>query len=314
MALNRPSRRRSPAVISKLRSAGLVPVVAVSMLLAIAFFAPPGAGHFNLKLVCYGYPCPSVTVTAVNQATGPTSGGSAVTITAPGFLGATAVLFVSTPAASFVVINDTTIHAVTPVHGAGTVHVSVNTSAGNSTPDDTSDLFTFGPCTSASLSAAPASPQASGTTVTLTASSTGCSAPEYQFYLQKPGGGAWIAVTGFGASNTYVWHTGGAPSGVYGISVWARLMGSPQAYQAYWIGTYTLSVITCTAADLSTATPSPAPAGTMVTWTATSTRCPGASYRFLVMPQGGTFTMTRDYGAATWIWDTTGLAAGTYEV
>jgi hypothetical protein len=299
-------------VIAKLRFPGLVPALAVTMLLALAFFAPGGAGHFNFKLVCYGYPCPGVVVSGVNPASGPTSGGTTVIITGSGFAAATAVYFGSTAAASLVVLSDTQIRAVTPVHASGTVHVTVNTPGGNSTPDDTSDLFTFGPCTSAALSASPVSPQASGTTVSLTASSTGCLNPEYKFWLLPPGG-SWTAQTGFGG-NAFTWNTTGFASGVYQIGVWARNIGSRASYEAYFIGTYTLSVLTCTAADLSTVTPSPAVAGTLVTWTATATRCPGAQFRFWILPHGGSWTMTRDYGAATWIWNTTGLAAGTYEV
>jgi hypothetical protein len=32
------------------------------------------------------------------------------------------------------------------------------------------------------------------------------------------------------------------------------------------------------------------------------------------MPNGGSWTMQRDYGAASWTWNTTGLASGTYEI
>src|SRR5712692_3949904 len=50
-------------------------------------------------------------------------------------------------------------------------------------------------CTSANVSAAPASPQAAGTaSVVLTGSSSTCGHPEYQFYTQAPGG-PWAAVT-----------------------------------------------------------------------------------------------------------------------
>jgi hypothetical protein len=96
--------------------------------------------------------------------------------------------------------------------------------------------------------------------------------------------------------------------------VWARQTGSGAAYEAYWLGTYTLSVVTCTAATISTATTSPQSPGAMITFNAAATRCPGAQFRFWVLPKGGSWGMTRDYGASSWTWSTTGLATGTYEL
>jgi hypothetical protein len=82
------------------------------------------------------------TVTAVAPATGPTAGGTAVTITGTGFTGATDVDFGATPAASFTVDNDTTITATSPAHAAGTVDVSVTTVGGTSA-STANDDFTF---------------------------------------------------------------------------------------------------------------------------------------------------------------------------
>jgi len=59
---------------------------------------------------------------------GPTSGGTTVTISGHCFPGATAVLFGATPARSFAVVDDSTITAVTPA-GTGVVDVTVVGSA-----------------------------------------------------------------------------------------------------------------------------------------------------------------------------------------
>ena len=75
-------------------------------------------------------------VTDVSPAQGLTTGGTTVTVTGAGFTGATAVRFGPTPAASFDVVNDTTIEAVTPARPAALVTVFVEgptgTSAGGS--------------------------------------------------------------------------------------------------------------------------------------------------------------------------------------
>jgi hypothetical protein len=60
----------------------------------------------------------------VDPGTGPTDGGTTVTITGKCFTGATSVLFGTTPAKSFTVVNDATIRAVTPA-GTGKVDVTV---------------------------------------------------------------------------------------------------------------------------------------------------------------------------------------------
>lgn len=67
---------------------------------------------------------PVTTITGVDPGSGPTSGGTTVTISGRCFRGATQVLFGSTPATSFTVVNDSTITAVTPA-GTGKVDVTV---------------------------------------------------------------------------------------------------------------------------------------------------------------------------------------------
>jgi hypothetical protein len=81
-------------------------------------------------------------VAGINPAQGPSSGGTAVTITGSGFTGATTVEFGASPAASFTVVTDTTITAITPAGTVGPVNVKVVTSAGIST---TSPQFTYLP-------------------------------------------------------------------------------------------------------------------------------------------------------------------------
>ena len=83
------------------------------------------------------------TVTNVSPNTGPSAGGTTVTITGTGFSsGLTSVKFGATPAASFSVVNDTTVTAVSPAQTVSTVDVTVTTANGTSITTPL-DQFTF---------------------------------------------------------------------------------------------------------------------------------------------------------------------------
>jgi hypothetical protein len=171
---------------------------------------------------------------------------------------------------------------------------------------------TSGACTSAFMSPNPASPANVGDTITFTASATTCTAPEFRFYLQKPGG-AWAASTAFGGS-VWQWNTTGLIGGIYGVGVWARQTGSTARYDAYWIGTYNLILLPCAAAYVSTAASSPFTAGSSVQFTAADTRCTTAKFRFWLLKPGGSWKLMRDYGSSAWTWNTKGYPAGIYQV
>jgi large repetitive protein len=90
-----------------------------------------------------------------------------VTITGTGFTGATAVNFGGTAAASFTVNSDTSIAAVSPTAGAGTVDVTVTT-AGGTSATSTTDQFTFVAAPSVSGLSPNSGPVSGGTLVTIT--------------------------------------------------------------------------------------------------------------------------------------------------
>ena len=81
------------------------------------------------------------TVTSVAPNSGPTAGGTSVTITGTGFTGAVAVGFGSNAATGVVVNSDTSITATSPA-GTGTVHVVVLTPGGLSATSSADD-FTY---------------------------------------------------------------------------------------------------------------------------------------------------------------------------
>ena len=82
-----------------------------------------------------------VTVSRLSPTSGPLVGGTLVTITGTGFIGATAVNFGTTPATSFTVVSNSTITVDSPA-GTGAVNVTVTTPNGTSAIT-TADQFTY---------------------------------------------------------------------------------------------------------------------------------------------------------------------------
>ena len=78
-------------------------------------------------------PVSEPTISAVNPNTGATTGGTAITITGTNLTGASSVRVGSGYATSVVVVNDTTVTAVTPAGTAGAENVSVTTAGGIAT-------------------------------------------------------------------------------------------------------------------------------------------------------------------------------------
>jgi hypothetical protein len=70
----------------------------------------------------------------------------------------------------------------------------------------------------------------------------------------------------------------------------------------------------CTSATLTTTNVSPQPPGNPFAFTASATTCPSPLYKFWVLAPGGKWTMQRNYGGASWSWNTGGLPPGTYQI
>jgi hypothetical protein len=94
---------------------------------------------------------PPPTVTRVAPSHGPAAGGTSVTIEGTYLIGATAVDFGSTGAASFKVNSATSIIALSPAGTTGTVDVTVRTSGGKSAISP-SDRYRYGRPTITNLS------------------------------------------------------------------------------------------------------------------------------------------------------------------
>lgn len=111
-----------------------LPVLAASLLavggLVLATSATAGAAKSQLP-----------TVTSVVPDHGPLSGGTTVTITGRNIIGATAVAFGTTPAASFSPKSNSSLTAVSPA-GTGVVDITVTTPEGTSATSS-ADEFTY---------------------------------------------------------------------------------------------------------------------------------------------------------------------------
>ncbi len=107
-------------------------------------------------------------VTAVSPGSGPTAGGTPVTLTGTGFTGATAVNFGGTPAASYTVDSIRRITAISPATvSGGPVDITVTTGGGTS-PVSPSDLYIYIPPLVVTGVSPKVGPTAGGTGVTIT--------------------------------------------------------------------------------------------------------------------------------------------------
>lgn len=119
---------------------------------SITATAPAGTGTVDVRVTTtggtsatsaadqYNY-VPAPTVSSVSPASGPTSGGTTVTITGTNFSSATAVTFGANPALSYTVNSASQITATSP-SGAGTIDIRITT-AGGTSATSAADRFTY---------------------------------------------------------------------------------------------------------------------------------------------------------------------------
>lgn len=181
-------------------------------------------------------------------------------------------------------------------------------------------------CTAVTLTAAPPSPQISGTQVTLTASGT-CPnpSPSYEFWAKWQGSSTWQALQAYSTSTTYTWNSTGALAGTEAFGVWvhdasstAPFPSSPSPYCCWDALTsipFTVATPSC-ASVTATAAPTTVVhgAGTHVTITAAASGCTSSPrYEFWMRAASQTsWQLVQGYGtSATYDWNSTGALAGT---
>jgi hypothetical protein len=166
------------------------------------------------------------------------------------------------------------------------------------------------PCATASL--APANPSApAGSVVALTASSTGCPGPRYEFWVQYPNQ-TWYLKQGWGGG-TFNWSTAGLRPGTYTVHVWANQTGDwTKTYEA--LASTTVTLTGCTSASVSPASGS-SKVAVAIKFTATSSGCPNPVYEFWLHWVNGTWHRMTGFGGPTWTWNTSsGYSKGTYHI
>ena len=105
---------------------------------------PGGTSALNAPADQFTYSTPPVpTVTAVSPSSGPTSGGTQVTITGTNLSGATAVKFGTVAATGLSNNTSSSITAVSPAEVAGPVDVTVTTPGGTSAVNAPADQFSY---------------------------------------------------------------------------------------------------------------------------------------------------------------------------
>jgi hypothetical protein len=101
----------------------------------------PGGSSANVPADIYTYTQAAPAITSISPSSGPTAGGTTVTITGSGFTGATRVAFGGLAATSFNVVSATQITAVSPAQ-TGAHYVIVTTPAGSSA-NVPADIYTY---------------------------------------------------------------------------------------------------------------------------------------------------------------------------
>jgi spore germination protein YaaH len=183
-------------------------------------------------------------------------------------------------------------------------------------------LYTLTPaCSAVSVSVSPASPSATGSTITFTAHSAGCSNPLYHFSVLAPGAAGYQIVQAYTTSATFIWKTSGLSPGTYRFSVWARDATSPGLFgnstgrwDAYNNNTLYMLTPVCSAVSVSVSPASPSTVGTTIVVTAHATGCPNPVYHFSIMAPGASgYQVVQVYTTSpTFTWKTSGLFPGTY--
>jgi IPT/TIG domain len=103
-----------------------------------ASFGGTISGNWAMVALAFGAAAP--TVLGVSPSSGPTAGGTPVTITGTGFLSGATVSFGGSAATSVVIVSSTVITCLTPAHAAGPVTVSVTDANGTGS---LADGFTY---------------------------------------------------------------------------------------------------------------------------------------------------------------------------
>jgi len=236
------------------------------------------------------------TVSNVNPNTGPSAGGTGVTITGTNFFaGATVSFGVNTVTSTFV--NATTLTAISPA-GTGTVDVTVTSLGGTSAPNPPADQFAYVPAPTVTGVNPSTGPPAGGTAVTISGNNfTGTTAVKF-------GGNAAGAFSV--VSTTQI--TATSPAGTGTVDVTVTTAGGTSAAS----GADQFSYAAAGSTVALSSSPNPSNTGQAVRFTATvSGAAPTGTVTFF---DGGTQLGTATLAGGTASVTTASLTAGSHSV
>jgi N-acetylmuramoyl-L-alanine amidase len=124
-----------------------------------------------------------------------------------------------------------TTHLWTQTYFSGTyaLEVDVRDASETTSYDSVANLsYVANGCSGAALSATPASPQAHGTTITLSGSASCPGTATYRFWVRAPGG-SWQIVRDYTTGNTFSWTP--AAAGTYSLEVDVRDQNAAATYE-----------------------------------------------------------------------------------
>jgi len=156
-----------------------------------------------------------------------------------------------------------------------------------------------------------ASPQNNGNTIRLTASASGGTQRQYQFWVNN--GSGWALMQAYSTSNIFDWTSGQA--GCYQICVWVKDVSSTKEYDAYTTISYTITAAVVTEvkdATLVTDLASPQNSGNTIRLTASANGGTQRQYQFWVN-NGSGWALTQAYSTGN-IYDWTPGQAGNYQI
>lgn len=203
---------------------------------------------------------------------------------------------------------------------AGTYHFGVwvrsSTLAGYDAFASIAFTITPAVCSVVTESASPPSPAASGTQVTVTAVTSGCPSPLYEFWMLAQGSSTWRIVQGYSSNASYLWNSTGALAGTEQFGVWVRDASSSAAYDAYTGIPYKVTTPSCASVTVMAAPSSVAHgSGTHVTISGSASGCTNANPRYefwMRAASQSTWQLVQGYSiGATYDWNSAGAAAGT---
>jgi hypothetical protein len=229
-------------MLKRLATAGLIPALIVSAALTVAFAAPPGTAKASVSSCSYPYGpscvCKSATISPTNPVA---QAGSTIAFTAtatgcanPKF--AWWVNYLGHWYLKRVFTTDSHFSLNTAFYRPGhyLVRVWVNQFPSSTHYETFAQAqLTLTGCRAAGITGS-STTSARGVPVTFTAASSGCTNPQFQFYLRDTLG-RWHMVQAFSSLATWsTWNNSTSPKGTYYIGVWVNAPGSYMKTRQGW--------------------------------------------------------------------------------